>query len=95
MPAVKSENRINAKINKYYIIHVYEYKDTIAVELPNGKTKAQNIYYPQEIVSAATLSRFIENEKLKIELFNEVLDAGIDVYTRLIRKRLKIEFRSK
>lgn len=95
MPAVKSENRLNAQINKYYIIHVYEYKDTVAVQLPNGKTKVQNIYYPQEIVSAATLSRYIENDEMKIKLFNKVLDTGTYIFTRLFRKRLKIEFRSK
>lgn len=94
MPAQLSPDRLNAQINKYYIIHVYEYKGTETIATATG-TKTQNIYYPQQIVSANTLSRYVENEELKIRLFNDVLDAGVDVYTRLIRKLLKIEFRSK
>jgi len=94
MPAQLSPDRLNAQINKYYIIHVYEYKGTETVATATG-TKKENTYYPQQIVSANTLSRYIENKELKIRLFNDVLDAGVDVYTRLIRKSLKIEFRSK
>jgi hypothetical protein len=94
MPAKLSHNPLNAQINKYYIIHVYEYKATTTVATEKGD-KQINLYHPQQIVSAETLSRYVEDQKIKISLFNDVLDAGVDVYTRLIRKRLKIEFRSK
>jgi len=94
MPAKPSDNGLNAQINKYYIIHVYEYKGSKTIATAKGD-KAVNEYYPQEIVSANTLSRYLPDAKMKISLFNDVLEAGADVYTRLIRKRLKIEFRSK
>jgi len=94
MPAQHSHNPLNAEINKYYIIHVAEYKGTIDIATPNGNKK-ENIYYPKQIVSAETLNRYVEDEKLKISLFNDVLNAGVELYTRMIRKRLKIEFRSK
>lgn len=94
MPTVKSDNALHAEINKFYIIHVAEFKRTVTVASDKGDKKL-NEYYPQEIVSANTLSRYLPDEKMKISLFNDVLGAGADVYTRHVRKRLKIEFRSK
>lgn len=46
------------------------------------------------LVTANTLSKYI-NEKLKIKLFNKVLNGKEYKYTFLIRNRLKIVFHSK
>lgn len=95
MPAQRSPNRLYAEVNLTYIIHVYEYQDTVEITDGNGRKTKVNRYKNQQIVSAATLSKFIPDEQTKISLFNEVLDSGRSKYTRLIRNRLKINFSSK
>jgi len=95
MPAQRSPNRLYAEVNLTYIIHVYEYLDTLEITDENGRKTKVNRYKNQQIVSAATLSKFIPDEQMKISLFNEVLDSGRSKYTRLIRNRLKINFSSK
>lgn len=92
--AVLGNNPLYAEINKYYIIHVYEYKGSETITV-NGKKKTINHYHPQNIVSANTLSRYLEDEETKISLFNDVLATMRDIHPRLIRQRLKIEFRKK
>lgn len=90
MPAVKSDNPLHAEINRYFNISVYEFK---GVAMVNGKQV--NTYTYEGINSANEVAAYIGDEKLKIKLFNEVLDSGLDRYTILIRKRLKIIFYSK
>ena len=80
--ALKSHNPTNAMINRNFIIRVLENPQ----DNPIKKTK---------LTSANKLSIFINDEELKIKLFNKVLAHGKDKYTFLIRKRLKIEFHSK
>lgn len=90
MPAQKSDNPLHAEINKYFNIKVYEYS---GVAIVNGKK--ENTYSDEGIYSANGVARYIADEQLKIRLFNKVLDSGVDKYTTLIRKRLKIIFYSK
>ncbi len=80
--AVKSNNQLNAKINKNFVIRVLE----------NPK---QNKTKNTRLVSANGLSKFDLDEKLKIRLFDKVLKGHKFKYTFLIRKRLKIDFHAK
>lgn len=80
MPAVKSDNPLHAEINKYFNIHVYEW------------SAAQNKYLHCGICSANKVATYIENEKIKIKLFNRALEVLTDKHTALIRNRLKIDF---
>ena len=80
--ALKSHNPTNAMINRNFIIRVLENP----TDNPVRKTK---------LTSANKLSRYINDEKLKIKLFNKVLEDGKDKYTFLIRNRLRIDFCSK
>lgn len=82
MSALKSHNPTNALINQNFIIRVLE----------NPK---ENQVKNTKLTSANKLSRYINDEKLKIKLFNKVLDGGKDKYSFLIRNRLKIDFHSK
>lgn len=80
--ALKSNNPTNAYINRHFIIRVLE----------NPK---ENPLKHTKLTSANKLSRFLNDEQLKIKLFKKVLDGGKDKYTFLIRNRLKIDFHSK
>ena len=80
--ALKSDKPLNAKINKNFIILVLE----------NPK---ENHVKNTQITSANNLSNFLQDEELKIRLFEEVLSNGKYKTTRLIRNRLKIIFYSK
>lgn len=80
--AKKSDNQLNATINKNFVIRVLENPH----ENPVKNTK---------ITTANKLSLFLQNEELKIKLFNKVLDNGLHKYTFKIRNRLKIDFHSK
>lgn len=80
--ALKSDKPLNAKINKNFIILVLE----------NPK---ENHVKNTQITSANKLSNFLQDEELKIRLFEEVLSNGKYKTTRLIRNRLKIIFYSK
>jgi hypothetical protein len=82
MSALKSHNPTNALINQNFIIRVLE----------NPK---ENQVKKTKLTSANKLSGYINDEKLKIKLFNKVLDGGKDKYSFLIRNRLKIDFHSK
>lgn len=77
-PAKKSDNPINAKINKNFVVKFKE---------PNDKD--------WKISSANKISIFINDEELKIRLFNKVLSNGEQQTTISIRNRLKIKFHSK
>ena len=80
--ALKSDKPLNAKINKNFIILVLE----------NPK---ENHVKNTKITSANKLSNFLQDDELKIKLFEEVLGNGKYKTTRLIRNRLKIIFYSK
>lgn len=80
--ALRSNNPTNALINRNFIIRV----------LDNPK---ENPIKNTKLTSANKLSGFINDEELKIKLFNKVLDGGKDKYTFMIRNRLKIDFHSK
>lgn len=82
MPALKSHNPTNAFINKNFIIRV--------LVNPN-----ENQVKNTKLTSANKLSGYINDEKLKIKLFNKVLDGRKYKYSFLIRNRLKIDFHSK
>lgn len=79
---MKSLYPTNAVINKNFIIRVLENPKTNPVK--NTKLRTAN-----------TISKLINDEKLKMKLFNKVLNGGADKYTFLIRNRLKIDFCSK
>lgn len=80
--AIKSTNRINVFINQNFIIRVLEnYKEN---EVKNTK-----------LTSANKLSNYLQDEELKIRLFNKVLEGKSQQYTFKIRNRLKIDFHSK
>nr|WP_322624459.1 hypothetical protein [uncultured Flavobacterium sp.] len=64
MPAQRSPNRLYAEINLTYIIHVYEYLDTVEIPDGNGRKTKINRYKNQQIVSAKTLSKFIHGKTL-------------------------------
>lgn len=76
----KSPNRTNVQINKNFIIRV--------IVDPKNNKKTQ-------LTSANKLSGFINDEKLKIRLFDKVLSSGKDKVSVSIRNRLKIDFCSK
>ncbi|WP_337967207.1 hypothetical protein [uncultured Flavobacterium sp.] len=80
--AEKSNNPTNALINRNFIIRVLE----------NPK---ENHVKNTKLTSANKLSNYINDEQIKIKLFNKILDGGKDKYTFLIRSRLKIDFQSK
>lgn len=82
MSALKSHNRTNAYINQNFIIRVLE----------NPK---ENQVKKTKLTSANKLSGYINDELLKIKLFNKVIEGGKDKYSFLIRNRLKIDFYSK
>ncbi|CAM4176952.1 MULTISPECIES: hypothetical protein [Flavobacterium] len=80
--ALKSDKPLYALINKNFIIRVLENPK----ENPLKNTK---------LTSANKLSNYLQDEPLKMKLFNKALDGGKDKYTFLIRSRLKIEFHAK
>jgi len=80
--ALKSDKPLNAKINKNFIILVLE-------------NPRENHVKNTKITSANKLSNYLQDEELKIRLFEEVLSNGKYKATRLIRNRLKIIFYSK
>jgi len=80
--AIPSSNPTNALINRNFIIRILENPK----ENPSKNT---------QLTSANKLSNFINDEQLKLKLFNKVLDGGKDRYTFLIRSRLRIDFCSK
>ncbi len=82
MPALKSDNPTNAMINRNFVIRVLE-------------NPSENHYSNTKLTTAKRLSNYLQDEKLKIKLFNKVLDGGKQEYTFHIRNRLKINFRSK
>jgi len=78
----KSLYPTNAVINKNFIIRVLE----------NPK---QNSVKNTKLRTANTISVLINDDKLKMRLFDKVLNGKLDKYTFLIRNRLKIDFCSK
>jgi hypothetical protein len=80
--AKKSDNPTNALINRNFIIRVLE----------NPK---ENDVKNTKLTSANKLSKYLNDEEMKIKLFKKILDDGKDKYTFLIRSRLKIDFQSK
>ena len=80
--AVKSNNRINVKINQNFVIRVLENPATN----PAKNTK---------LTSANKLLNYLQDERLQIKLFNEVLQGEQQRYTFKIRNRLRIDFHSK
>lgn len=80
--AKKSDNPTNALINRNFIIRVLE----------NPK---ENLLKNTKLTSANKLSNYINDDEMKIKLFNKILDGGKDKYTFMIRNRLKIDFQSK
>jgi hypothetical protein len=78
----KSDNPTNALINRNFIIRVLE----------NPK---ENDVKNTKLTSANKLSKYLNDEEIKIKLFKKILDEGKDKYTFLIRSRLKIDFQSK
>lgn len=80
IPAKKSLNRTNVIINKNFIIRICE------TQINPKKTI---------LTSANKLSNFLNDEKLKMKLFEKVLFSGKDKNTFFIRSRLKIVFCSK
>lgn len=80
--AKKSDNPTNALINRNFIIRVLEFPKVNHVK----NTK---------LTSANKLSKYLNDEEIKIKLFKKILDEGKDKYTFLIRSRLKIDFQSK
>jgi hypothetical protein len=77
---VKSPNRLNVEINKNFIILVN------ADPKNNKKSK---------ISSANKVSELINDEQLKIKLFEKALSSGKDKHTASVRNRLRIYFYSK
>ncbi|SHM72107.1 hypothetical protein [Flavobacterium chilense] len=80
--AKKSDNPTNAHINRNFIIRVLE----------NPK---ENDVKNTKLTSANKLSKYLNDEQMKIKLFKKIIDGGKDKYTFLIRSRLKIDFQSK
>ena len=72
----------NAIINRNFIIRVLENPKSNSVK--NTKLRTAN-----------TISKLINDEKLKMKLFEKVLYGKADKYTFLIRNRLRIDFCSK
>ncbi|MDL2141194.1 hypothetical protein QQY79_01570 [Flavobacterium tructae] len=80
--AKKSDNPTNALINRNFIIRVLE----------NPK---ENLLKNTKLTSANKLSNYINDDEIKLKLFNKILERGKDKYTFMIRNRLKIDFQSK
>jgi hypothetical protein len=78
----KSRYPTNVIINRNFIIRVLENPK----ENPVKNTKLR---------TANTISKLINDDKLKMKLFNKVLNGKAHKYTFLIRNRLKIDFCSK
>lgn len=78
MPALKSDNPLNAMINLNFVIKVQN---------PGQKT--------WQLTTARKCILFIKDEKLKLKLFDKVLDGKAQQYTFKIRNRLTIKFHSK
>jgi len=76
----KAENRTNVLINQNFIIRVCE---------PLKDQKKTHL------TSANKLSNYLNDEELKIRLFNKVLSSGKDKYLFKVRNRLTINFSSK
>ena len=72
----------NAIINRNFIIRVLENPKSNPIK--NTKLRTAN-----------TISKLINDEKLKMKLFEKVLNGQADKYTFLIRNRLRIDFCSK
>lgn len=82
MPALKSDKPLFAMINKNFVIQVLEnYKE--------------NLEKNRKITTANKLSKYLNDEELKLKLFDKVLEGGLDEYTFKIRNRLRIKFFSK
>lgn len=77
MSAKKSNNPINAEINKHFVIR-YE----VATEKGT------------KLIGAGKYNQLV-GEELKLKHFKKVLEGQQQVYTFLIRNRLKIKFHSK
>ena len=77
--ALKSDNPLNAEINRNFIIEVYE-------------NIGENRYKKLGITSANKLSGHLQNEELKIKLFKEVLEGQKHKHSFKIRSRIKINF---
>jgi hypothetical protein len=82
MAALKSHNPTNAIINQNFIIRVLE----------NPK---ENNVKNTKLTTANKLSKYLNDDEMKIKLFKKVLEGTKDKYTFLIRSRLKIDFCSK
>ena len=82
MAAKKSDNPTNALINKNFIIRV----------LVNPH---ENHVKHTKLTSANKLSKYLNDEEIKIKLFKKVFEGGKDKYVFMIRNRLKIDFCSK
>ncbi|MCV9934689.1 hypothetical protein OIU80_20605 [Flavobacterium sp. LS1R47] len=80
--AKKSDSPTNALINRNFIIRVLE-------------NPSENLLKNTKLTSANKLSTYLNDDEMKIKLFNKILDGGKDKYTFLIRNRLKIDFQSK
>jgi hypothetical protein len=72
----------NAIINRNFIIRVLENPKSNPIK--NTKLRTAN-----------TISKLINDERLKMKLFEKVLNGQADKYTFLIRNRLRIDFCSK
>lgn len=72
----------NAIINRNFIIRVLENPKSNPIK--NTKLRTAN-----------TISKLINDERLKMKLFEKVLNGKADKYTFLIRNRLRIDFCSK
>lgn len=78
--AVKSPNRMNVFINKNFIIRV---------------ENTNEIVKSVKLTSANKLSQYVEDDKLKLRLFNKVKASKKQECTVKLRRGLKIVFRSK
>lgn len=96
MPALKSKNRDNVFINRNYIIQISDCVGLCPVRnIATGQLEMKQCYKNRRLVSANTLSRMLEDKKLKIKLFQTLLEGAAQEYTFLVRKRLKIKIWSK
>lgn len=78
--AVKSLNRMNVFINKNFIIRV-----------ENTKSNTKNV----KLTSANKLSDYLEDEELKLKLFEKAKASTKQEVSVKLRRGLKITFRSK
>ena len=79
---LKSKDQINVTINRNFIIRVLE----------NPK---QNQSKNTKLTSAKQLSTYIQDEELKLRMFEKVLKGKANNTIFFIRNRLKIVFRTK